>query len=312
MQKETIFAIFIICLFFFSYLLFGFWLLEKTGKINNSQDFIFHFQKAKGLPVGDYKPLYHFLFYFFSENEFLFYSANLFLVMVLIPFLLFFLCRSFWVVLIYFCGVSFPHFTLFSATYPAALMVFLFLIYLDLRKRFILKKFYICIGFVFIGGLIHSFGAALFLVVLLSEFVSTIWAAFQLKFFLLLFLKSFLTEKTKALLKIPVILLPVHFDFSIRQTNNLFLNLLPLQTIYFAARKIDLFFLIIIIGSAFGMLREMRAIIIPQIICCICASDYIEKKEWKTKRLFLVFLLMQCFFYLILYFGETIKIIILN
>lgn len=306
MQNNGLIAIFFIVLFFMAYFLFGFWLFETTGKINNSQDFLFHFEKAQGKNVGEYKPVYHSLFSFFSKNEFLFYSANLFLVMAIIPFALFFLCRSFWVVLIYFCGVSFPHLTMFSATFPAALMVLLFLFYLELRKRLMFQKIYICIGFIVIAGMVHSFGSALFVAVLIAELISTFWIAFEIK----KLVKScvpLLNNASPAVVLSPGYLKP---EFKIFQ--NIFLNLLPLQTVYFALQKMDLFFFLICAASVFGMLTDIRAIIIPQIICCICASDCLEKKEWKTQRLYIFFLMIQCCFYLVFYLSETLKVIIWN
>jgi hypothetical protein len=291
----------LIIFFFFFYSVFGFWLLESTGKISNSGDFLFHYAKISGETVHDYRPLYSIIFSIFNSSPFVFYLANLLLITILIPIVLFLIARSAWAILIYFCGISFVHMTLFNATYPAALMMLLFTSYLYLREHFRLNKFYLIFGLMFIGYFIHSYGAPLFFAILITELLFEFFQFYEIDW-----------NPKKPISSAPVVLAADIMKLDFNHILNLFFNLLPIQIIYFGIKKLNVFEAFLCIASFITTFLDIRAVIVAEILLCIAASREIKGRNRNLKIAFCLFLAMQLLFYLVSYCFETWKIIVLN
>jgi len=288
----------IILIFFLFYFFFGFFNFWNYGTVNNTQDFVFHWGQIKRYGPGDsyweqfdretpdldYPPVYHFLFSLFSFNKFSFYLANLFLIIVLIPILLFKVFRKWWAILIYFCGVSLPHQILYGATYPQALMLLYFLLYIVNRKNWELLLLLTILAY-----FTHSTGLLLFI---------SIWG-FEL-------LGRFL-NKNKVLLV--GWMKPITLN-SWREFIAIFFFQIPLPVFYFGLKKLKSgFFAGMIVLSFIAAIKDFRALSIAQLLFCILAGNALSDSSRKIKIGFALFLLFQRIFYLMDYAGGTWKFI---
>lgn len=281
-----------IILFFFSvYILFGFYNYSTFGIVNNAQDFAFHWNRINGIDsTPDYPKGYHALFSIFKENQFAFYAANIILIIVLIPILLFIIAKNAWAVLIYFCGIPLAHQLIYSGTYPQAAIILLFLLYL----AFFRKNFYALIGFLIVASFIHKMGSMLFFLVFAAEALSVFKPAM---------VDSLLATG---------LLLPSKFS-QLSDFIELFLFQLPVPIIYFAIRKMKDFTLAIVaIVSIVGTAVDFRVISIAQVIFAMYCSKGIIEKNNKVKFGFILFLGIMLIYYLLDYAWGTWKYIVWN
>jgi hypothetical protein len=274
--KDFTKLILISCAFLFFYFALGVFNFNTFGLVNETIDFDVHWNKINDL---DYKPDYpmgyHFIFQFFSSSQLFFYSINLFLICIIIPYLLFCITKTHWSAILYFCGISLPHAWLYGATFPQVLVFALLLFYLANPKN----PFVYVFGFIF-ATLVHREGNYLFALVLFAEIVAFFVLKVQRKCF-------------------PVTILGVQKFGSIP----LFLFYLITQIsfpIFIFARKIykNIFYLILAIVPLLFLNHDARIISVTQIVLLIVASPEIAKSKHKWLIGFILF------FYLIFFLLE--------
>ena len=293
MKAETK-AFAIIYLFLILYLAFGAFNYLDTGKINHNQDFDFHFKNAQGIQEHSYKELYNGLFQYFGFNQFVFYAINVFLIIVLIPFFLFLLNKNYWNVIIYFFGVSFAHQTIYGATFPSALIILFFLIYLNNRWNWFLLMILTGLSYY-----THSKGIYLFL---------AIWIAELLYIVVLPKILPKLKQNLADVKRFAPVVFMQQMNMNTWQ-NSLWLFFInaPLPMLYFGLRKMRDFFLwfmisVSILGAIF---IDYRTICILQIILCYSVGEQVPKLSKKIKVGLCIYLLLQLGFYLLDYLGGT-------
>jgi len=179
--KEASKAALISIVFFAFFLGFGAYNYFSFGVVNNSIDFAVHWGKVQDLtkyPV--YPGGYHVLFSVFDSSELLFYIANIALICLIVPSLLYFGTKTWWATLIYFCGVSLPHLWIYGATYPQAFVFTLLIIYLLNRKKPLI--FALC---TMLASVVHKEGVYLFALILVAEvfeyLANKVWACIKPK-----------------------------------------------------------------------------------------------------------------------------------
>ena len=289
----------IIVLFCLMYCAFGTFNYLNYGVVANNQDWVFHFGQARGEPIESsywsvmpqppntsYQPLYHWLFSFFSFNELAFYFANVLLVCGLIPFLLVKKWPSIWVVLIYFCGISLPHQFLYASTFPNALILVFFLVYL--LKRNWLSWIVLTI----LAFFTHGFGLYLFLVIGFLEvgkwLTSGYWSVGWLQ----------------------------QAQMSWHNFGILLLSALPLPVIYFGFKQVnkkgEIFFGGLVLISFIASFFEFRALCIAQVLLCGLAGLQLEKESKKIQAGFALFLFAELCFYVLEFVFGTWKFIVFN
>jgi len=275
-------ALGLILVFLAFYSLFGAFNYLNFGVINNGQDFLAHFSQSQ-----DYLPLYNFVFQFFVFDQLVFYLANLFVILFLIPWLLLKISSSFYSVAIYLMGVSLPHQLLYGATYPSAMVLVFLLVYLLYKRNLLLL---VALGL--LAGLTHSKGIYLFGLVFFAEMAAM---AFSYR-------KSLATG----------LLLPKTL-IGLKDLAQVFFSFTPLPVVYFALKnRVEPFYLIMILFSFAATVHEIRAIVAAQLLLCILAGRNIEGASKKVRIGFVFFLLAQLFFYLLDFAGGTLKFIVLN
>ena len=293
----------IIAVFFLFYICFGAWNYVSYDKVNNTQDFDFHFKRVQGIDENPkYLPGYHAIFSLFGWNQFLFYSANVFLICVLIPILLYLLKNNWWVVAIYFCGIPLAHQLLYGATYPQALVLVFFLAYLVYRKRFGMHPGAL-IWLTIAATLTHNLGLALFSIIWLLESLSII------------FKKSGLEKHIEEFIgKYGAVgwIGPSQM-IGLKGAIELFFFQLPIPVLIYGFSGLkSLFYAVLVIVSIAGTPFDFRAISIAQLILVFGTSEAIKGKSKKIKVGFVIFLIAQVAFYLLDYGLGTWKYIVLN
>lgn len=282
MRKEYIKVSVLILIFLMFYSFFGYFNLINFGKINNSQDFNFHFNTIKTKNFNDYPPLYHFVFSLIPLNEFQFYFINLILICIVIPLLLFKITKKSIVVAGYFCLTSLPHILIFGATFPHTLILIYFLIYL-IEKRLLLLL-------IVLAMFTHKSGLLFFLAIIVIEFLITIYNYKKIQY------NNFF----------PVFYLVGERLDTIKNYIIVLLNSVPIPLIYFS-RKILFkpFFLFISLIALFtAITNDIRAITIIQ-ICLLLNFEATKKQEKLLIKLFFVYTI----YYLINFGITTIRII---
>lgn len=286
MRKEYIKVLFL-CLIFFCF--YGFFALNNFNsfeKVNNSQDFFFHFNKANGtIQDIDYPPLFHLISGIFSFNELAFYFFGLILIVFVIPFLLFYLTKKFYVVLVYFVLTNLPHIMLSGSTFPQALIIIFFLLYLIEKRLFI--------PLTVLAFFTHNSGLFLFIGIILIELIVLFYENFKLKFDSVFSSVGYLVGS-----KIT----------GIKSLTMSALISIPLPLIYFSRKAFSkpFYFLLALLGFGVALYSDVRGLWITQI------SLILNFEPPKTKKGFLLLIFLYCFFFLINYMISTIKVIALN
>jgi len=297
MRKEYIKVSILILVFFIFYSVFGYINYTNYGIINNSQDFDFHWKKIQGLTTESYPALHHTIFSVFAFNELTYYLANIFLITIIIPLFLFKLNKNFWVVFIYFFAVNLPHVLIYGATYPQALILVFFLIYLNNRYNFKLL-----ILLMILAKFTHKSGSILFFGILIFEFFYVTFGDLIKKSFNI---NGFLPAGY---------LLGTRLN-DLRQFCSLIFLALPLPIIYFAFKKLkeNAFYIFLVFFSFIAaIINDFRAISIAQIILISCASYGIKNKSKKIKIGFILFALIQFIYYFLVYILGTTRLITLS
>ena len=253
------------------YILLALSLYANFGYPNGTNDFVFHYFKANheynDILVNDgysldtfynYPSLYHELV-FFTPDPFLFWLVGFAIIFVGIPFMLYKISGTKYVIPVYFCLVNFPHFAIFASVYPSALVIFLALIY------FYKRKFWVW-GLLFIPAcLLHRSGLELFIIILVAELLS-----------------RFLKEKCF----MAVVLSGT--GFNLRELYNLLTVYLPVFVILPALKKMsekrEYFYLIIFFVSLLAMQSDIRTYNVAQMVAVIFSAQYF--KTFKYKKLF--------------------------
>lgn len=291
MQNKTK-TVILIVFFLIFYSVFGYLNYLDYGKPNNTQDFEFHWNKIKGLTKEPYPELHHFIFGFFAFNEYTYYLANLLLIIILIPILLFKLTKNVWSIFIYFFSTSLCHALIYGATYPQALVLVFFLIYLLNRYNYGLL-----ILLTILSGLTHKSGGALFLFILFYEFIS-VW------------LEPLIIKIKKKDFLASGYLFGSRLN-SFTQIYELLFFVLPFPVIYFGLQKIKKNHLFIFL-SAFSLLAafmyDFRAISIMQICFIILAAEQIKESKPTIKKGFILFSITCLILYFYFFILGTIKL----
>lgn len=283
MRKEYIKVSVLILIFFLFYGFFGVSNYVNYGKINNSQDFFFHFNSIKERNTGNYPFFYHFVSVPFAFNEISFYLYNLILIIIIIPILLFYLTKNFFSVCAYFALTNLPHLMIFGATYPQALIIIFFLLYLIDKNLFL--------PLLFFATFTHKSGLMFFLAIALIEFFVLIYKNFKLKFNSV-FLSGFLIGSRIT---------------GIKEILSAILTFVPLPLIYFSKKAFsNPFYFLLILSSIFAAVYfDIRALWIMQISLIL---NFVPPK--KNKKAFLVLVFLYVIFFLINYGFPTIKLIL--
>lgn len=283
-------AVSLIFLFFLLYLSVGVWNYWSFGAVNGGQDFAFHWGRVSGVvfereyPVG-----FHLIFSFFGWSQIAFYAANLFLIVVLIPLLLWRISGKWWSVLIYFCGISLPHQLLYGATYPQALLLALFLFYLCFRRNWALLGVLTAVGL-----LVHHQGLLLF---------AGVWAA-ELFW---LFWKKFARKRIDKFIHGAGLLVHSRW-WGLEGTVELFLIQVPIPVFYFGLKGLkDGFFALLLAGSFLAATQNLRAISVAQLVLVVFSSRAISKCRLRIKAGFVLFLVFQGLFFVADFVGGTLK-----
>ena len=275
------------------YVVLALTLYVNLGFPNGTNDFVFHYFKANHeyneILVADgydlnvffnYPSLFHELV-FFAPDPFLFWLVGFSIIFIGIPFLLYKISKTLYVIPLYFCLINFPHFAIFSSVYPSSFVILLALIYFYKRNCFVwLACFYL-------ATLSHRSGFNLFMLILVAEFL-----AFILK------------EK----LNLAVVLVGV--TYNLQQLYNIVILYLPVYVIipalHVMAKKREYFYFIILFVSFLGMQYDIRTLGIAQMIIVIFSAKYFE--TFKYKKLFW----FACFFMLFVNFLFYIPRIVLS
>lgn len=274
--KDSIKVLLICTAFLIFYFALGVFNFSIFGQVNNTIDFFIHWNKLSDLSFHpEYPLLYHFVFQIFSQNQLLFYGANLLIICLIIPILLFLITKTHWSTVLYFCGISLPHVWLYGATFPQALVFMLILVYLANRKNPFVYLF--CL---FLASLLHRHGAYLFFLIFFGEIISWIITKIQEKYFPAVVLG---TQKFDSF---PVILFYLVTQISI--------------PIFIFARKIfqNVFYLILAVVPVLFLNYDARLISVAQLSLLVVASPEIAKSKHK----FLIGFIL--FFYLIFFLLE--------
>lgn len=288
MRKDYIKVLFLCLLFFCFYFFIGLNDLNVFGKINNGQDFSFHFTAIEDKNFSEYPPLYHLIFLPFVFNELSFYALNLFLILFFIPLLLFKLTKNFFSVLTYFVLTNLPHLMIFGATFPQALIIIFFLIYLNYRKNFV--AFFL---FLFLASITHKQGLTLFFAVGLIELIVFFYENFKLKFDQVFCSGGFLIGS--------------QID-SFKDVFAVFTSFVPLPLIYFSRKAFfdSFYFLLICFSFLAGIFFDIRALWLAQIVLSL---NFVLPEK---KKGFLLLIFFYCLFFLFNFVLPTIKMIALN
>lgn len=284
----------LIGLVFCFYFLFGLSNFLQYGVVANNQDWTFHFVKSQGLQAclsvfqqwqcTYYQPVYHSLFSVFAVHPLMFYFVNLVLILVFIPLLLLELFKSKWGVAVYFGGCALCHAMIYGSLFPQALVLVWFLGYLLYRKWWAWLVFGVCAMFT------HSYGLYLFLAI---AFIEVLLQSKKV-FFAIAFIKQNQMDLH-------------HFGITL-------LSLIPLPVLFFGLRqaKENALYLGLILISFFMSFAELRTLCVAQILLCGLAGQNIEKTNWKIKKGFVLFLLVESVFYVLEFVFGTWKYIVLN
>lgn len=136
----------IICLLFFFVSFYGTYLnFQQEGHFSNTNDYLFHYSMAKGECLEgvanytletckNYPPLLSWISKPFSSNEITYQLFVLFILIILIPGIIFYSTKSVWSLLIYYSS-SIVFNTIYASIF-AQMMVFLIVALLLLKERF--------------------------------------------------------------------------------------------------------------------------------------------------------------------------------
>lgn len=300
MERNTAISVKICLLFFVIYIVLGSILYFSFGTPNNTNDFKDHFDRLNG-SKKNYLPLYQIMFSPFGKNVLVFWGINLFVATFIIPFLLFRLTKTFWAIILYFCGISFFHQIIYSATFPMLLIMVYLLVYFNFRKNIPILLF-----LTILANYTHSAGLQLFLIIIFAEL--TIYYGKRISY---LFTMFFLTGK----------IIPAKAEIgyltqqSIKSDNgiiNIFTIMLPLPIFLIALKKSGVFFGILIIASFFAAINDLRGLVVAELCCIILASQEIQYYSINFKKWIIIALIFNAIFYLFSFWLETYKLIVLN
>lgn len=281
---------FLVCFAFFVFFsAFGLFNFFSYGSVNSGQDFLFHWNRVNGIvDETPYPPLYHAVFSVFSFHVLGFYLANVFLVCVLVPLVLFLVSGRLWSVVVFFCGVSLPHMVLYGATFPQALVLLFFLVYLLFRRSFSLLAVLTALAFFTHHYGLYLFGFVWFVEILLYFFKGNgkrFWAG---------------------------MLLPSQFRGLDGFVAIVFFQA-PLPVLFYGLRGFrGLFELIVFAGSVAMSAFDARALSVAQVLLAIGFGKGFEKKPKSLVFGMALFLVFQLAFYFLDYSGGTWKFIVFN
>ncbi|MDO8648143.1 MAG: hypothetical protein Q7R70_07100, partial [Candidatus Diapherotrites archaeon] len=230
--------------------------------------------------------------------------ANLILISILIPLLIYFLAEKWWAVLAYFSLTSLPHILIYGATYPQAMILFFFLIYLMNRRNFILLT---VLSFAAAGT--HKSGAYLFAAIFILELAIAFGILIKDQ------IKKGIEENLKKKGYLATgLLTPIRINNS---TNAwlFFLTSLPIPLVWFGLKKIvkEYFFLgMVILSMIASWAIDWRASSIAQILFIIAGGHAISETNKKTKIAFIVLACILTIYYFLDLGLATVKMIVLN
>lgn len=237
------------------YLLIGVLNYSIVGTPNNTNDFIFHYNKTFNgytpevakyyteKSFNEYPNLYHLITGKLLPNHLLiFWVFNLGLIVLLIPFLIYLIAKT-WGVIIYFAGVSFPYMAIYSAIYPNIVVIILMLVYFKIRKIWAL----IPIGVLMI--FMHNKGIYLLLIIIIAEIIYFLYKK-STKKFNVAFLNLMRVDSMPVLIKLLLTDL------------NFWLVLKSFKTMNF-------FYFTIFLASLSFIFVDFRAVCIAQIVLCV-------------------------------------------
>ena len=280
MEKKFFYLVLVMFAF---YSFFGLINFGVNGTPNNSNDFEFHFDRINTLDDRDYPILYHQLFSVFSFDAFWFYFVNVVLIIIVIPLLLYWITKTGWSIVLYFFGVSLPHLLLYGATYPQALVLVLFLVYVLKRRNLLLLFVFGCLAF-----FIHSSGVRLFVLVLFCELASWVWERFFQKKFMVFVKKWGLCPV--AVLNVSRISSPVYFvKFVVYHV------CFPLW--FFAVQNLQVFYVGLIVLPFLFAVNDARVLSVVQLSLIILASRPVS--EFKYKKCLLGLLVFYFFMFVL-------------
>lgn len=275
-MKDSTKVILISTAFLLFYLTLGVVNYSNFGQVNNTIDFDIHWNKIADLNFHpEYPSTYHFIFQIFSQDQLLFYGVNLLIICLIIPILLFLITKTYWSVILYFCGVSLPHVWLYGATFPQAFIFMLILFYLANRKNPFVYVFW----FVF-ASLLHRHGVYLFALIGVAEIIHWFFGRIKEKYF-------------------PAVVLGVQKFYSIPVLLFYLVTQISLPIFIFIKNIYkDVFYLFLAIIPILFLNYDARLISVTQIVLVIVASPEIAKSNHKYLICFILF------FYLIFFLLE--------
>lgn len=281
-MEEKTKAYSIIFIAFIFYVIFGAFNYLDSGSINKGSDFDFHWKKILGETEKPYSPLYHIIFSPLKINQFLFYLTNLFFILILIPYFIFQISKTFWSVLTYFTAIPLPHMIIFGATYPEAIVLSMVLFYWVNRKNWSLF-FPLWI----ISSFMHSKGFYIFLIMLILEII-------EINF-----------PKIKPTINFPI----VYIQEVVLNQKTLFSTILfqlPIGFLLICLNKIrDFFYLGLIMASILGAFFDIRALAIAQLIISINLGNYLKESNWKIKFPIIVSMAFYLIFFILNFVWGT-------
>lgn len=265
----------IIVFFLTLYLLLGLTNYTQTGLPNGTNDFIFHWaivsQDFKdpallevygGVMEGfrQYPNAFHFLVRPISPNPLIFYFWAVIIIVLIAPALLYKIAGKF-AVITYF-ALSLPHMALYSFTLPSFMILIYLLIYLNYRKNYL-----VFILLSLLATATHQFGIIVFALVAFAELFQKIIKKANLA---------------------PAGFLNIARADSPTDIANLFLNHLNFYFIWVARKSFDTFYTtIFLFGIAGAIFRDMRIIIISQVILSITCGLALKQHK-PTKKYWLL------------------------
>lgn len=285
-------ALILISAFFLLYLVFGAFNYLNYGIINNGQDWAFHFDRINGIDDGrNYPSLYHYIFSYFKD-PFLFYVANLILILVLTPVILFLITEKFETLAVYFMAVPLVHMEIFGATFPQAFVILLLLLYI--LNRLNITLFFVLL---FLATYSHSKGSILFFGILLIELAIIFFKNFKPHYFV------FLNPD----------------KLSLESLGHYLMVLLPVPLLYFAfkefqtkAHEIYAFFGALLVLSVIGSFIDIRAVCIAQLMLCFLVGEQFFKMKGNLRKGFWLLIIVLLIWNLYDYGLGTWKLIYYN
>jgi len=272
--------LFYFCISFFLYLNYGF--------PNGGQDFLFHYAVSSGdlkpalifysvEQLSAYPPFYHWLFSPFAFNPFVYWFAGFSILFGAIPFLIYKITKLDYSILVYFGGVSFAHWNIYTAVFPSAFVFMLLLVYFYYRKEYPWLWPFLA----FFASISHKSGFMLFLLVGVAEIV------------------NFYAKN-----KIFPFAFMLQDQLSFNSLYSAFIVQFPLPEVLGVSvelyrRKACFYAILFMAGFVVSATSDLRALQLSQLVGVIFFSFYFQTSS--HKKAILVFLAFMFCFYLLVY-----------